>query len=231
MRQKLSELSLFFREFRRNFHDTGAIAPSGRSLARALTRYVRDDSHTGTRRILEVGPGTGAVTRKIVASLGDDDYFDLVELNQAFVDALRQRFKTDPAFSAVADRCRVIHDRIEQLPLGPTYDLIVSGLPLNNFASDDVETVLNAFAALLKPGGTLSFFEYVAVRPMRSLVSRKAERRRLKEVGRLLNELFAGKRIRRDCVLANVPPAWAHHVRFPAESLSACSTGENVSED
>ena len=38
---------------------TGAILPSSRGLARAMTRPMRQAK--GPRRILEVGPGTGAV--------------------------------------------------------------------------------------------------------------------------------------------------------------------------
>ena len=87
----------------RNFHTTGAILPSGRSLSVALTRFVCEPSATA-RRILEVGPGTGAVTRRIVAGMGGGDSLDLVELNDSFVERLRHRFQSDPEFQAVADR-------------------------------------------------------------------------------------------------------------------------------
>ena len=92
MRRRLSEYRLFFREFRTNYHTTGAILPSGRSLARALARFVAEQP-AGPRRILEVGPGTGAVTSRIVAALGPEDQLDLVELNDRFVERLRDRFR------------------------------------------------------------------------------------------------------------------------------------------
>jgi phospholipid N-methyltransferase len=66
----MREYRLFWREFRQNFHTTGAILPSGRALARALARFVR--AERSRVRILEVGPGTGAVTREIVAALPAD---------------------------------------------------------------------------------------------------------------------------------------------------------------
>ncbi len=69
MASKWADYRVFLGEFRRNFHSTGAILPSGRSLGRALSRFVRDGdevqnatqngSSTG-RKILEVGPGTGS---------------------------------------------------------------------------------------------------------------------------------------------------------------------------
>jgi phospholipid N-methyltransferase len=91
--------------------------------------------------------------------------------------------------------------------------VIVSGLPLNNFAATDVERILAALRDLLAPGGTLSFFEYIAVRPLRTLVSGRAERDRLRGIGKALGNLLGDREIRRDAVWLNVPPAWVHHVR------------------
>jgi phosphatidylethanolamine/phosphatidyl-N-methylethanolamine N-methyltransferase len=212
MRRRLSEHALFFREFLRNFHTTGAILPSGRHLAAALTRFVGEPSTP--RRILEVGPGTGAVTRRILAAIGPADRIDLVELNDAFVDQLRGRFQSDPAFQTAASRARVLHCRVEDLPPGEPYDLIISGLPLNNFALADVERILAALTSLLAPGGTLSFFEYIAVRTARALFSGRSERARLRGIGQALQTLLDGRELRRDAVWLNVPPAWVHHVRM-----------------
>lgn len=213
MQRKLAELGLFFREFRRSYHSTGSIAPSSRFLANALSRYVASDSEK-PRRILEVGPGTGAVTRQIIRGMGPHDQFDLVELNDAFVNLLRGRFENEAAFQAVRERSRVLHQRVEDLPRRPAYDVIVSGLPLNNFSSDDVARILETFDAVAKPGGMLSFFEYIAVRSLRSILSGSAQRRRLRSIGQLLHSLLAEKEIRRDCVWINFPPAWVHHVHI-----------------
>ena len=185
--------------------------PSGRYLARALTRFVSEKS-LPPRKILEVGPGTGAVTRQIIAGMGSADSLDLVELNRTFVEQLERRFRTEPAFRAVADCARVLHCPVEELPRGDRYHVIVSGLPLNNFAAAEVERILAALVDLLAPGGTLSFFEYIAVRPLRALVSSRAERDRLRGIGKALGSLL-GREIRRDAVWLNVPPAWVHHVR------------------
>jgi len=213
MGRRPSNFGLFVREFLRTYHTTGAIVPSGRFLASALARFVVDGAACA-RRILEVGPGTGAVTRRIIAALGPDDRLDLVELNDRFVGQLRHRFAAEPSFQAVADRSRVLHRPVEELPLENAYDLIISGLPLNNFAVADVQRILAAFGGLLKPGGTLSFFEYIAIRRARALVSGRAERERLRGIGAALRGLLSGREIRRDWVWLNVPPAWVHHVRL-----------------
>jgi phosphatidylethanolamine/phosphatidyl-N-methylethanolamine N-methyltransferase len=213
MQRRFTEHALFFREFLRNFHTTGAIFPSGRHLAAALARFVGTKSPQ-PRRILEVGPGTGAVTQRIIAVLAPTDRLDLVELNDTFVDRLNRRFVAEPAFQAVADRARVLHCPVEDLPRSDRYDLIVSGLPLNNFAAADVERILATLAELLAPGGTLSFFEYIAVRSARTLISGKTERARLRGIGKALHAVLDGREIRREAVWLNVPPAWVHHVRI-----------------
>ena len=54
MKRFLGDHVEFFRQYRRRFQTTGAVAPSSRFLARALARpYER---HEGACRVLEVGP-------------------------------------------------------------------------------------------------------------------------------------------------------------------------------
>jgi SAM-dependent methyltransferase len=127
---------------------------------------------------------------------------------------LRERFARDAAFRRVGPRARVLHCRVEELQADDAYDLIVSGLPLNNFSVANVERILAALRRLLRPGGTMSFFEYIAVRRARALVSRRAERARLRGIGQAMDALLGDHEIRRDWIWPNVPPAWVHHVRI-----------------
>jgi phosphatidylethanolamine/phosphatidyl-N-methylethanolamine N-methyltransferase len=210
MSQRMADYRVFLGEFVRSFHSTGAILPSGRSLARALARHVRQGR--GPRKILEIGPGTGAVTRWIIDGLDARDTLDLVELNETFVRRLEERLKSDPLFRPAADRTTIHHRPIEELPGDASYDLIISGLPLNNFAAENVREILTVMTRLLRPGGTMSFFEYVGVRPLRSLISSAAERKRLRGVGDAIASARQGRAIGRDFVLPNVPPAWVHHL-------------------
>ncbi len=208
---------VFWRQFRQQFHTTGSVLPSSRFLGRALARYVGVDDQP--RRVLEVGPGTGAVTAQIVRRLGDCDTFDLVELNDEFVRRLNARFASEACFRRVAPRCRVLHQRIEALTSGEPYDVIVSGLPLNNFSVADVEHILDVLMHLLRPGGTLSFFEYLAIRRARAVVSSGEEKARLQGIGRALSKVLEPHEFRYDWVWPNVPPAVVHHVRLPNGAL------------
>lgn len=212
MQGRLAEYRLFLREYVRSFRTTGAIVPSGRWLARALARYVTADGPA--QHILEVGPGTGPVTRCIAARMGPEHRLDLVELNGSFVERLRAALADDALLRRVADRTRLFHSAVEDLPGEACYDLIISGLPLNNFSAAEVERILATTARLAKPGGILSFFEYIWIRPIRALVSGRAERERLRGVGRALRAVLEPHEIRCDWIWPNLPPAWVHHVRF-----------------
>jgi phosphatidylethanolamine/phosphatidyl-N-methylethanolamine N-methyltransferase len=216
MNQRLADYRVFWRQFRQAYHTTGAALPSGRALAAALSHYVRanDPGEANIpRRILEVGPGTGAVTAQIVRDMRSDDRVVLVERNAEFVGRLRERLAADRAFANAGDRISIVHASVEELPDEP-YDLIISGLPLNNFTAAVVEGILQKLRGLLATAGTLSFFEYVAIRRFKSAISGQADRQRVREIAEVLNAALMQHEIRRDCVWANVPPAWVHHVRF-----------------
>src|SRR3954452_8300024 len=90
----LNECGSFWRESRRHFRTTGALLPSSRFLARALSAPL-----AGPRppwHILEVGPGTGSVTREILRRLQPGDRLDAVELNGHFVQRLNVGLQHDP---------------------------------------------------------------------------------------------------------------------------------------
>ena len=222
MASRIADCRLFLTEFRRNFRTTGAILPSGPRLSAALIHFVRDPrpgvpgapADHRPRRILEVGPGTGAVTRHLIRSMRPTDCLDLVELNQSFVECLNDRFRSDPEFQRVAPRSRVLHCPIENLPAETTYDVILSGLPMNNFAVAEVEHILGILRRLAGPGSTLSFFEYMGIRRLKACVSGRAERARLRGIGRVVGGLLKDHEVRRDGIWTSVPPAWVHHVRF-----------------
>ena len=217
MIRRIREYRTVFAEFRRTYRTTGTLMPSSRPLSRALARYVRQGSRSAgnasVRRILEIGPGTGPVTRSIVDALRPTDRLDLVELNDTFVDVLKGRFDAEPPFQSVADQVRILHQPVQDLLGEQPYDLIISGLPLNNFEVEEVEKILDVLRQLLAPGGTLSFFEYIAVRKAKAAISGSQQRRRLRGVARVVGHFLAEGEFKRDCVLTNVPPAWVHHVR------------------
>jgi phospholipid N-methyltransferase len=208
----LEECGDFFREFRRQFRTTGAVLPSSRFLAQALTRQLRQPR--ASSRILEVGPGTGSVTRAIARRMVPGDRVDAVEINGRFVKMLRERLKNDRLLLPWRDQIEIIHAALEDLVGDSVYDYIVSGLPINNFPVAQVREIFEAYDRLLKPGGTLSYYEYALVRQLKWPLVDRRERRRLFRVGRVLRSYVRDYQIRREQIFINVPPATVRHLRL-----------------
>jgi phospholipid N-methyltransferase len=215
------ECGNFFRETRRHFGNTGALLPSSPFLARALVSELRKRGPQGMSadpcRILEVGPGTGSVTREILRQLRPGDHLDAVELNGRFVALLKRRFAKEWLFHFHRQQVKVIHSSVEDLPGEGAYDFIVSGLPLNNFPVAHVRRIFQVYERLLKPGGTLTYFEYVLIRQLKTPFVNRRERRRLYRVGRVVGDYNRDYQVRRQKVLINVPPAIVRHLHLKPE--------------
>ena len=221
MKDQISDYSTFFREFRKTFDTTGALAPSGRMLAKAMVKPIRD--HSQPVRILEVGAGTGAVTQELVRHVAPGDRLDVVELNDRFVDVLRRRFENEPRFREVAEQTEIFHTAIQDLQADEPYDYIVCGVPFNNFSTELVKAIFRRMLELLRPGGTLSFFEYLWIRRLKMMVASPDERRRIARVGCILRKYIDRYERGHNRVLLNVPPAVAHHLNYGSNG----SNGKN----
>lgn len=207
-----AECRQFYRQFRDQYHTTGSILPSSRALARAMTRPMR--LQPSPRRILEVGPGTGAVTAEIVRQLRPGDQFDIVEINPDFVAFLGQRFAVEPDFQKKRTQSRIIHGPLQEVPGNGVYDFMISGLPLNNFSLELVEDIYKSYERLLAATGTLTCFEYVWIRQMKMPFVAATERDRLTRLTQYLEAKIRRHQIGEEIVLLNVPPAVARHLRF-----------------
>lgn len=218
-----SEYAQFFREFRRDFHHTGAILPSGAFLAAALARPVA--AAGDGRALLEVGPGTGSVTRTIARQMRPADRLDAVEINPHFADLLQARVRDEAAFAACRDRVRVVNAPIQDVPGEAVYDVIVCGLPFNNFAPDEIRSIFAAFQRLVRPGGLLSYFEYAFIRQLKTPFVGRAERERLRAVGAVMDGYLRASQVRRDSVLCNVPPAIVRQLCLRPAACDAPAAG------
>ena len=135
------------------------------ALARELAYYVVNpfdstaSNSSNGRKILEVGPGTGTVTNAILAAIQPTDQVTLVEINPEFVNHLRERLRTEPNWQRVAERVTIRTEAIQDFAADDQFDVIVSGLPLNNFSVETVEAILSGLDRLAKPGSTVASSE------------------------------------------------------------------------
>jgi len=200
------------------FH-VGAIFPSGARLARALTRPMR--STMKPKRVLEVGPGTGPVTRAILAELSDGDSFTLVEVNEAFARQLEQKLLAPFRAAHPNITVKLINKPIQDAGLTGEFNFIICGVPFNNFPPALVRSIFRVMLSVLSKDGDLTFFEYLGMRPLRIISSSKKGRknvRSLSAINEVLKKRYHGDRIK---VFRNIPPAAAVRLhRRPANVVN-----------
>ncbi|MEU6401517.1 methyltransferase domain-containing protein [Streptomyces sp. NPDC046985] len=217
--QRNAEGWTFLLEAARDLRTTGAIAPSGRVLARLLTDPVAEH---GARpvNVLEAGAGTGSVTRALIPRLACASLLDVVEANPRFAARLRRLVRAHPHLAGDSERVRVHHAFVEELDTGRRYDVIVSGLPFTNFTPAQVETIMDRYMNMLEPGGTLTYFAYRGTRYARALTATRAQARRHRGVEEVLADYQ--RRYATGCwtVWANLPPARVWRLRRPAPATA-----------
>ena len=147
----------FFWSWVQNPLAIGAVAPSGRTLARLMVKGLH-----GGARVMELGPGTGTVTRAILDSGVAERNLYLVERDAGFARLLRERFP----------RATLLHEDATALgahkrELAGTFDFIISGLPLVLFSRAQKERLLAHVLELLKPAGVFHQFTYGGRCPIR----------------------------------------------------------------
>ncbi|HEY5849171.1 MAG TPA: methyltransferase domain-containing protein [Lysobacter sp.] len=176
----------FFRQWLRNPTRMAAVAPSGRDLAAAMVTALPD----GARRVIELGGGTGAITRALLARgiLGRE--LLVLELNEELHAHLRARF---PQVRIVLGDAR----DLAQLASDEGYlgegaaDAIVSGLGFLGMPRATQREILQASFACLREGGRFLQFTYGPQSPVAAEV--------VEELGLEVE--------RGEFVLLNVPPA------------------------
>jgi hypothetical protein len=114
-------------------------------------------------------------------------------------------------------RCSVLHMAVQDLHPEELYDFIICGVPFNNFSIGLTREIFRHMTKLLKPGGTLTFFEYKWIRRFKGLVANRDERKRLTGVGQVLGRYLQKFEFQCNTAWVNFPPAMAHHLKLDSE--------------
>lgn len=185
----LNDTLTFLRAWTHTPRRIGAVVPSGAPLARMMTAGINYLDGP----VIELGPGTGAFTRALLARGIPLHRLALIEANLDFAQALRQRYPGLNVLSMDAAR------------LGDTPPLfgdelasaVISGLPLLSIPTDQVAAIIQGvFDRQLQPRGALYQFTYGPRCPLsRSLLTRL--------------DLEA---VRIGIVLRNLPPAVVYRI-------------------
>lgn len=133
----------------------GAIAPSSKHLARAMARWAEP---VAAGRVLELGPGTGAVTEALLEQGVPQEQLVAVETTPALVCLLRERF---PRTQIIGGDARQLTQLIRHhSPGNPQFDVVVSSLPLRHFSEADRASISDQIYELLPRAGRWIQYTY-----------------------------------------------------------------------
>ncbi|MBH0237393.1 class I SAM-dependent methyltransferase [Methylobrevis albus] len=149
----------FFRTWIGKPLTTGAVSPSGRFLARAMAEKV---DPAGTGPVIELGPGTGAVTRALADRGIAASRIVAIEYNETFATLLHTRF---PEIEIVVGDAYALEATLPALEPG-SVSAIVSSLPLFTRPPLERRRLMEQAMRLLAPGAPLIQFSYALVPPV-----------------------------------------------------------------
>jgi phospholipid N-methyltransferase len=143
----------FFRRFLAN-PSIGALTPSSTAVARAMADQA---DLPAARTVVELGSGTGVVTRELLRRLPAGARLIAFETEPSFVAYLRAALP-DHRLLLVPDSAERMADRLGELAATPV-DYIFSEIPLASMPGSRA-SILAAARALLRDGGKLVVLQY-----------------------------------------------------------------------
>lgn len=176
----------FFRQWLRKPLSTAAVSPSSRYLAKRMVAALP----TGSRRVIELGGGTGTFTRALLGhGIALDDLL-VIEFNPNLHAYLQKRF---PGLAVVQADARALGqvEAVRDFAAKAPVDAVVSGLGLLSMSRPTQTAILEGAFDLLGDNGVFVQFTYGPLAPVAGEVMRRL-----------------GLRVQRHgFTLLNIPPA------------------------
>jgi phospholipid N-methyltransferase len=146
----------FFREFLRKPKEVGSLIPSSRFLVRRVLRLGEVD-RAGV--VVELGAGTGVITRQILARIPLESKLVAIEINRDFARVLGQTYARDSRFHLFNGSAEDLDRALARIGKSEA-DLVVSGIPFSTLDRGVGTRVLEAARRVLAPGGRLVAYQF-----------------------------------------------------------------------
>ncbi len=155
----LTDSTVFLREWIANPQRTGAVAPSSPQLGAAMARWLPRNPESF---VLELGPGTGAVTDALLKRGLREDRIIAIENNPTLAKLLRKRF---PQAQIITGDAWQMDDLLRELPAPvESVGAVISSLPLLNFPKEQAEALAQKIRTVLEPRGRWVQYSYQIVK-------------------------------------------------------------------
>jgi phospholipid N-methyltransferase len=149
--QAYSDYVRFLRSWVADPLRVAAVAPSSEALSRLMTREIA----AADGPVLELGPGTGAFTRALLARGVPESNLTLVEAGAEFARVLRRRYPQARVLTMDAS-----HLALHKLYPDASVAAVVSGLPLLAMSPRTVMRIVAGAFTYIRPGGSYYQFTY-----------------------------------------------------------------------
>jgi phosphatidylethanolamine/phosphatidyl-N-methylethanolamine N-methyltransferase len=155
----LKQRMLFLSQSLLKPRETGAISPSSTYLAAAMAKEI---SLQNQGYVLELGGGTGSLTRGLLAHGIDPKKLIIIEKNPIMVKELKHKFPECQIEAADAQDLSFLRHDIEMnaSTAPPTIESIISGLPLRSLPKNIGHAILTSAFSLLPNHGKFIQFTY-----------------------------------------------------------------------
>jgi phosphatidylethanolamine/phosphatidyl-N-methylethanolamine N-methyltransferase len=155
----LSDSTVFLREWIVNPQRTGAVAPSSPQLGAAMARWLPRNPESF---VLELGPGTGAVTDALLKYGLREDRLVGIEKNPTMAKILRKRFRQA---NIITGDAWDLDKLLAELPLPvDSVGAVISSLPLLNFPKEEADSLARKIRQILEPRGRWVQYSYQIVK-------------------------------------------------------------------
>ena len=156
-----SQAWLFFRQWLKNPLRIAALSPSGPQL----TGLMMAELPSQTRRVIELGAGTGVFTRALLGEGVKPDKLLVVELNEELCAYLREELPQVRVVCGNACQLKEIAQKNGFLDQGPV-DAVISGLGLLSMSRPLQKSIVESVLDVIGPEGCFIQFTYGPKSPL-----------------------------------------------------------------
>jgi phospholipid N-methyltransferase len=144
----------FFREFLKSPRVVASVIPSSPFLE---SRVVKAADPATARAVVELGAGTGVITRPLLKALDAEAHLLVIERTEAFARQLRQI--EDRRLDVVHGCASAIGAEMNRRGLPPA-DAVISGIPFSTLPEALAQNIICALYDCLRPGGRFVAYQF-----------------------------------------------------------------------
>ncbi|MFA5926390.1 MAG: rRNA adenine N-6-methyltransferase family protein [Parcubacteria group bacterium] len=163
--RKKKNSHIFLKAFLKNPLRTGSVVQSSPQLTNKMVESI---DFRGAKHIVELGPGKGVITWKILSKMEKDAILFCFEIEPSLAEYIRKTIK-DPRLIVINDNAEKIGWYLQKYGLQKV-DHIISSLPLASLPKKTSQSIVQCAYEYLRSDGQYVQFQY-------SLVSLKSFRK------------------------------------------------------